>query len=248
MAINTFCQTPTPGYYVFYGNPDVSPVVVTPDFNIEIKLWVATPPDTEDSVAFMHNPLASNDSVITDRNGGSLFYPLNQWFDVRFETPNPDTAPGYTNQSLLCFSYWPFEWINTGGDTIHIASFEMHTTPDSAYIYELICPFIEGYYPDLTEWHGLIWGLQDGTTPVFPDQSFSCLFFVDYYAGDANGDGLVNGLDVVFLVNYFRGSGPTPDPMLAADANGDCMVNGLDVLYLVAYFKGGPEPFYGDCY
>jgi hypothetical protein len=65
--------------------------------------------------------------------------------------------------------------------------------------------------------------------------------------GDANSSGQTNGLDVTFLVNYFKGIGPTPDPLLAGDANGDCLTNGLDVIYLVAYFKGGPAPVRPDC-
>ncbi|HBZ00941.1 MAG TPA: hypothetical protein DEO84_06420 [candidate division Zixibacteria bacterium] len=68
-----------------------------------------------------------------------------------------------------------------------------------------------------------------------------------YLPGDANNSNIVNGLDVVFLINYFKGWGPAPSPFLAGDANGSCSVNGLDVVYLVRYFKGGPAPFGGDC-
>jgi hypothetical protein len=64
--------------------------------------------------------------------------------------------------------------------------------------------------------------------------------------GDANGSNDVNGLDVVYLVNYLKG-GPAPNPLLGGDANGDCSVNGLDVIYLVNYLKGGPAPIRGNC-
>jgi hypothetical protein len=72
-------------------------------------------------------------------------------------------------------------------------------------------------------------------------------------AGDANGNGVCNGLDVTFLQNYFRGSGShPPDSCMcgdvfvyhAADANGSCTLNGLDVTYLVTYFNGGPVPHF----
>ncbi len=60
--------------------------------------------------------------------------------------------------------------------------------------------------------------------------------------GDANGNGTANAFDVIFLVNYFKGIGPAPDPLLLGDANANCNVNGLDVVYLVNYFKGSGQP------
>lgn len=68
-----------------------------------------------------------------------------------------------------------------------------------------------------------------------------------FLPGDANGSGDVNGLDVIYLVGYLKGSGPPPDPYLAGDVNGSCDVNGLDVTYLVSYFKGGSAPVMGQC-
>ena len=66
--------------------------------------------------------------------------------------------------------------------------------------------------------------------------------------GDANSNGVTNGLDVGFLVNYLKGLGPAPDPLLAGDANGNCSTNGIDVGYLVNFLKGiGPAPVRGDC-
>ncbi|UCE67531.1 MAG: hypothetical protein JSU85_05835, partial [Candidatus Zixiibacteriota bacterium] len=73
----------------------------------------------------------------------------------------------------------------------------------------------------------------------------------DAVAGDANGSGTLNGLDVTFLSSYFQGGPHPPDSCMcvdedflyhAADANGSCTCNGLDVTYLSAYFKGGPAP------
>lgn len=68
-----------------------------------------------------------------------------------------------------------------------------------------------------------------------------------YLPGDINDNGAVNGLDVVYFVNYLKG-GPPPlrtcdngdGPFfVAADINGDCAVNGLDIVYMVNFFKGG---------
>lgn len=66
--------------------------------------------------------------------------------------------------------------------------------------------------------------------------------------GDANGDGLLIGSDVTYLVGYFRGQNPVPDPQMAGDVNGDCLIIGSDVTYLVGYFRGNnPPPGRGDC-
>jgi hypothetical protein len=93
--------------------------------------------------------------------------------------------------------------------------------------------------------------------PDYPVKTFSEISILDgqptvldihlgsIIPGDANDSGVLNGVDVIFLVNYFKGHGPAPDPIELGDANGDCVTNGLDVLYLVNYFKGGPPP--GEC-
>jgi hypothetical protein len=66
--------------------------------------------------------------------------------------------------------------------------------------------------------------------------------------GDANNSGTVNGIDVIYLVNYLKGLGPAPSPLLLGDSNGSCDVNGIDVTYLVNYLKGiGNAPFAGNC-
>jgi uncharacterized repeat protein (TIGR01451 family) len=74
-----------------------------------------------------------------------------------------------------------------------------------------------------------------------------------YQSGDANGNGIFNGIDISYMVNYLKGIGPVPPDSCnclphgmiysAADANGNCVFNGLDVIYSVNYLKGiGPAP------
>jgi len=66
--------------------------------------------------------------------------------------------------------------------------------------------------------------------------------------GDNNGDCEINGLDVVYLVNYFKGYITNlPLNIYIADVNGSCVVNGLDVTYYMSYLKGGPPLLDGNC-
>ncbi|MGB8658577.1 MAG: right-handed parallel beta-helix repeat-containing protein [Candidatus Zixiibacteriota bacterium] len=61
--------------------------------------------------------------------------------------------------------------------------------------------------------------------------------------GDANGDGVINAGDVVYLINYLFRSGSAPHPLQAGDATCNGIVDSGDVVFLVNYlFKGGPPP------
>jgi hypothetical protein len=70
----------------------------------------------------------------------------------------------------------------------------------------------------------------------------------DYISGDVNGNGYVNGVDVLYIIAWAHGGPPPPDrcycpplqfPFYAAcDVNGNCAFNGIDVTYFVAYFRG----------
>lgn len=61
--------------------------------------------------------------------------------------------------------------------------------------------------------------------------------------GDVNNNGVVNILDVTFLIAYLYKHGPTPPVLSLANANGTWPINILDATYLIAYlYKGGPAP------
>jgi len=64
-----------------------------------------------------------------------------------------------------------------------------------------------------------------------------------FIVGDANGDGVIDIADVVYLINYLFTDGPPPDPLEAGDANCDGVVDIADVIYLINYlFIDGPPP------
>jgi len=67
----------------------------------------------------------------------------------------------------------------------------------------------------------------------------------DYVCGnvDNDEDGLVNILDVVYLLNYIYKDGPEPFYMASADVKYDELINILDVVHLINYiYKDGPNP------
>jgi len=66
--------------------------------------------------------------------------------------------------------------------------------------------------------------------------------------GDVTHNGIVNILDITYLIAYLYKGGPAPPCLTEADATGNCIVNILDITYLIAYlYKGGPAPICGDC-
>lgn len=61
--------------------------------------------------------------------------------------------------------------------------------------------------------------------------------------GDANVDGTIDLLDVVFLINYLFRNGPLPLCFDCADVNCDEEIGICDVVYLINYiFRSGPAP------
>jgi hypothetical protein len=87
----------------------------------------------------------------------------------------------------------------------------------------------------------------DTSTAVTSDTAYYYYGCV-YVIGDINSNGVLNGVDVVYAVNFFKGADLplvncecTPGVIwpVAGDVNNSCSFNGLDVTYLVNYFKGG---------
>ncbi len=71
-------------YYLIYGNRDGSPIQVAVGDSVEIPAWGATSGyNYQDTVCYIHMPLASNDSVISQQLGGYFpDVPFDYWDDV----------------------------------------------------------------------------------------------------------------------------------------------------------------------
>src|SRR5512138_2106356 len=103
MILFAVCPTPVmgqdPNYHVIFGNRDGSPLEVPIGQIIEIPIWGATEPgNLTDSIVYIHIPLATDNSIISARLGGSLPDTLlGRWDDCSFQAPIPDTGQGWTN-------------------------------------------------------------------------------------------------------------------------------------------------------
>lgn len=87
------------------------------------------------------------------------------------------------------------------------------------------------------------------TTTVVVQMTVSGGIGCPYIPGDINGNHSVNGVDIVYAVNYLKGGLPpptdcypdcplTPNPFYAAgDVNGNCAFNGIDITFFVRYLK-----------
>ena len=83
---------------------------------------------------------------------------------------------------------------------------------------------------EMFEW-GAYWG----------NPALSMASYVLY--GDANGDGVIDLADVVYLINYLYRSGLVPNPPEAGDTNCDGTVDIGDVVLLINYlYKNGAAP------
>ena len=51
--------------------------------------------------------------------------------------------------------------------------------------------------------------------------------------GDVSGDGIINVIDIVTLVNYILGGSLTDEGLCASDLNEDGLINVIDIVTLV---------------
>jgi hypothetical protein len=129
------------------------------------------------------------------------------------------------------FTYYPeFE---DPDDTVHTITYPAiphwcHVSNDS----------VVGYAPDTVFIEPLTVVVEDdclADTVSFEVQVYIC--------GDANGDGMLNVGDAVYMINYIFKYGAPPDPLVAGDSNCDGTLNVGDPVYMINYvFKHGPEP------
>lgn len=90
-------------------------------------------------------------------------------------------------------------------------------------------------------WHYYSFEFSDGVLTTTTD--LDSILVQSFVPGDANGDGIANITDAVFIIQWIFAGGDPPDPLEAADANCDGVANITDAVYLIEYiFNDGPPP------
>ena len=75
------------------------------------------------------------------------------------------------------------------------------------------------------------------------DANVEHLVVLQIISGDANGDGIINVLDIMAVANYFSGNDPDPFCFVNADINDDGIINILDLVGILNIFtKGAANP------
>jgi len=170
-------------YRIIFGNLDGSPIPALISSTVDIPVWGATPADSyDDSIGFMHIPLASNDAVVTARLSGAFPDSLvGRWDERSFLNPNPEyPMPGWTSHSMLGFHYLtdprdPQNLFWTNGEALLICSFRMQIADDPSLVGDTLSVLMEGNHPQNG---GLLWGDEDGVDAYVPVALYSNLYFL----------------------------------------------------------------------
>jgi hypothetical protein len=160
-------------------------------------------------------------------------------------SPYPPIRTGLDQQSeqageIYSLSSYPSgTLLGSNSVVIHYANSDLHTQSEATL-------GLFKWNESLQQWEGLC-GFVDTLNNVVGANIDSlgvyAAFTTGYLRGDANGDGVINVVDVVYLINYLFINGPAPDPVESGDVNCDHTTNAADVVYLINYlFIDGPPP------
>ncbi len=131
-----------------------------------------------------------------------------------------------------------FDITNGHGDTFEnaVITFDGHQADPGTYIFEDVEP---GDYPFQVT--NTCYAIYEGVISVVGDNVEEEVL-LQGIPGDANGDGIVNVLDVISIANKFIDQEPDPFCFYNADVNGDWIINVLDVMGTVAIFDEPESP------
>jgi hypothetical protein len=159
---------------IIFGNFDRTPILAGLNSQIVVPVYLRT----DDSVIFIHVPLATDNDYVATRNGAQFFPPLSLWDDISYLNPDQNSPiPGYTSQSFMGFAYLfdprdPQNFLYTGNQWWHIANYRLTTTGDISVLGDTTF-FAQGINPQNG---GILLGLTD-FSEVHPAAIFGSLYF-----------------------------------------------------------------------
>jgi aminopeptidase N len=130
-----------------------------------------------------------------------------------------------------------------GGTAPYAWELESGTLPDGLEL-DSLTGVISGI-PMVTDSFDFTIRVNDSSMPEETDtqQFYIIISETPFLHGDANHDLVIDGADIVYLINYLYRSGLEPIPWEAGDANCDGEVGPGDIVYLINYlFRDGPPP------
>lgn len=177
------------------------------------------------AITFENPPLAGDtvqDIIIVDTLDPDL-----DWGSLALDKVSHDSACSHIFNPFTGVILWLFENINLPPDSGGFVTYSVAVPPE----------ILDGTEISNRSWMRL--GYHDWqAAPEFGMLSRMVKFPFDF--GDANGDGSINLLDILLLIEYIYSDppGPPPTPLEAGDANQDDDINLLDILYLIELIYG----------
>ena len=227
-------------------------------------IWTVTEPPIDDGKDANNSTPPSTDGNYTiritvcddaDNCNTRVSEVLNRTLDTRRPRPIgfncPDSVPCAIHAQSLPHGIIQLYW-NRACDEADAFYYYVYISSDGGATWDSIGSTYDNEYgnPDYNFWYSemLAAGYYQFKIKTEDDcgnmGSYSCVVgALTAKCGDANGDGVIDVGDVVYLINYLYKNGPAPNPVLIGDANCDGIVDVGDVVYLINYlFKNGPEP------
>jgi len=174
-----------------------------------------------------YSPLGTREWVRTYLGSGCISANAN---DLAIDIKNNVyvTGQSYDSASGTYFDYATIKY-NSAGDTLWVRRYDAGSGTDWA---EAIAVDSGG--------NVYVTGAITGSGA---DYDYATIKYFQLLRGDANGSGVIELGDVVYLISYLYKNGPAPVPLLAGDVNCDGIVELGDVVYLISYlYKSGPAP------
>jgi hypothetical protein len=202
------CQYGLPDSILF-GNLDQSIINVIPGHQISIPVWVKT----DDSVVDAKIYYATKDGFMASHDSIILYQPLSRWDQVNYSRESIPMPVGYLSDgfsALECIdtACHPEDYLFTNYQWQHVADFRMTPSLDTSLIGDTKSIISGCDFWCETPFFGMVDGLHLEVPFTVPCPLRYVLSSV--VPGDANGDCRVNGIDVVYLVNYLKGIGQPP--------------------------------------